>query len=298
MAVNVVGSLKSVKLSRFIYLLLASLLINGPAFAQNCGGEAEPVRQMVDEIISEIDSGEYHVAMPDGWQGGPAVIYLHGYGGSGAKVIGNKGLVARFTERGYAVIAPTALPWLEGKPADWALRDGWVVFPRYDLNFIRDVLSDAVARASVDPDRVLLTGFSRGGSMVWEIACLRPNFARGYAPVSGGFWLPATQDCVGPVNMLHIHGFTDEVVPLEGLTIDNPELGRFTQADIWEGLQLWRRENACPSKPSGHEVTDGLWRKRWTCESGSLEIALHSGGHRYPKGWVNLVLDWFEGLEG
>lgn len=276
-------------LCRFIILIAMSLLTAGRALALDCGGEADPCK---------IAGGEYHIAVPSGWQGGAAVVHLHGYGGTGDKVIRNKDFVERFTARGYAVIAPTALPWHENKPADWALRDGWITYPRNDVMFLRDVLADAVERAGVDPDRVLLTGFSRGGSMVWEVACLAPDFARAYAPASGGFWLPMTADCAGPVHLLHTHGFADPLVPLEGRTWHNTEFDiTVSQADIWEGLRLWRRENGCPSNAAEHDVAEGLWRKRWTCESGSLELLLHPGGHSYPMGWTKIVLDWFENLE-
>ena len=97
---------------RFV-LIVVALLTGGPALALDCGGETQPCR---------IADGEYHVALPPGWQGGPAVMHLHGYGGSGAKVMRNKGFVERFTARGYAVIAPTALPWHEDKPTDWSGR--------------------------------------------------------------------------------------------------------------------------------------------------------------------------------
>jgi len=269
-------------------LIVVALLTAARALALDCGGEINPCK---------VAAGEYRLALPVGWQGGPAVMHLHGYGGSGRKVILNEGFVGRLTERGYAVIAPTALPWRENKPNDWAVRDG-DTYPRDDIGFLRDVLADAVAHAGVDRDRVLLSGFSRGGSMVWDVACLAPNFAHGYAPVSGGFWLPMTEDCAGPVHMLHTHGFADEVVPLEGRGIQSSESGElFIQGDILEGLQLWRRENGCPSNPAEHEVTDELWRKRWNCELGGLELVLHKGRHGLPKGWTQIALDWFESLD-
>ena len=68
------------------------------------------------------------------------------------------------------------------------------------------------------------------------------------------------------------------------------------QADLWEGLRLWRRENSCPSNAADHEATEGLWRKRWSCDHGSLELVLHRGGHKLPRGWTKIVLDWFESL--
>lgn len=126
---------------RWILRSVAGLLAAGPALALDCGG-GEPCR---------VAGGEYHIAVPEDWQGGPAVLHLHGYGGSGAKVVRNKGFTGKFTARGYAVIAPTALPWREGKPTDWSVRDGWITYPRDDLAFLRDVLADAAARAGVDP---------------------------------------------------------------------------------------------------------------------------------------------------
>ncbi|WP_264211180.1 alpha/beta hydrolase family esterase [Leisingera thetidis] len=275
-------------LNRIWMLLMAGLLAvpaKGADAAAECGGDT-PCR---------IEGGAYHIALPDGWQGGPAVMFLHGYGSSGAKVIASTGLVAAFTRRGYAVIAPSGLPWKHGKPSDWSVRDGWNTYPRNDRVFLREVLADAAARAGVKPDQLLLSGFSRGGSMVWDMACQAPEFAAAYAAVSGGFWLPMAQDCEGPVQLLHIHGFADEVVPLEGRAIPGSEAG-VVQADIWEGLQLWRRENGCRSNAAEHEAADGIWRKRWHCAGGGLELILHKGGHGLPQGWSTMALDWFESL--
>ncbi|WP_082015806.1 alpha/beta hydrolase family esterase [Leisingera sp. ANG-M7] len=269
-------------------MLLAAALLGMPAVAAaqdaQCGGE----------VPCRIDGGVYHLALPDGWQGGPAVMFLHGYGSSGAKVVANTGLVTAFNQRGYAVISPSGLPWADGKPADWSVRDGWNTYPRNDTEFLRAVLADAAQRAGVDPERLLLSGFSRGGSMVWDMACQVPEFAAGYAGVSGGFWLPMTRDCKGPVALLHIHGFADTVVPLEGRAIPGASV---VQADVWEGLQLWRRENGCPSNAAAHEAEDGIWRKRWDCDAGGLEVILHKGGHGLPRGWSTMALDWFERLE-
>ena len=170
------------------FMILLSLLTAGQAMALDCGGKGKPCKTA---------SGEYNIVLPQGWQqGGPAVMHLHGYSGSGAKVVRNKRFAGRFTERGYAVIAPTALPWFKGKPNDWSVRDGFNTYPRNDVMCLKEVLADAMSRARVDPDRVLVTGFSRGGSMVWDLACLAPGFGRAH--------------------LLHTHGFADPMVPLEG----------------------------------------------------------------------------------
>ena len=270
--------------SRLLHAAIPVLLALAiPGLAQACGG---------DEACG-IEDGTYHIALPDGWDGGPAVIHLHGFGGAGERVIANNGFVSGFTGRGYALIAPTGARWRgdEG-PRDWSVRDGFT-YLREDVAFLNAVLDDAAARHGVARDQVLMTGFSRGGSMTWEVACLAPDTAAAYAPASGGFWLPEVTDCAGPVHLLHSHGFSDTVVPLEGRRIDLPE-GTITQGDVWRGLTVWRGEMGCRSNASDHLTDSPIWRKSWPCESGSLELALFPGGHSLPGGWSAMVLDWFE----
>ncbi len=107
-----------------------------------------------------------------------------------------------------------------------------------------------------------------------------------------------TEDCAGPIGMLHTHGFADKVVPFKGRTIESSEYGLlFIQGHIWEGLQLWRRENSCPSNPAEHRMSNDFWRKRWDCNDGSLEIVPHKGSQSRPNGWTRMTLDWFESLD-
>ena len=71
------------------------------------------------------------------------------------------------------------------------------------------------------------------------------------------------------------------------------------QGDIFEGLQLWRRENGCTGLRADVFATDAaFWRRAWTaCVPGSaLELALHPGDHEVPNGWADMALDWFEAV--
>lgn len=288
-------------------VLVAALLGFASVALSHSARAAEPAATPCGgEIDCEIADGAYSIALPEGWdaaEGGPAVMHLHGYGGSGGGVLRNSAFVLGFLQRGYAVIAPTGQRWqrADGKlsPNDWSVRDG-VSYPRDDVAFLKSVLEDAAGRHGVDPARLLMSGFSRGGSMVWEMACLAPEFALGYAPSAGGFWLPEVTDCAGPVNLYHSHGFADRIVPLEGRQI--PIAEKITQGDIWRGLTLWRRENGCRTNAENHatrETSGGaVWIKGWSCQTGSLTLALHGGGHSLPTGWTEITLDWFENLAG
>ena len=276
-------------IARGLATMLIGLLAAAPARAEDhgCGAATDPC---------EVAGGVYNMALPEGWEpGGPAVIHLHGYGGSGEKVIGNRGFVARITGRGYALIAPTGLVLGEDFPGrDWAVDDGQQ-YERDDVAFLAAVLDDAAARFGIDRGRVLMSGFSRGGSMVWDVACKAPGTAFAYAPASGGFWAPFPEDCAGPVRLLHTHGFADSTVPLEGRRAVWSGVP-FEQSDIYRGLGLWRRVNGCGSRAGATDTDGTIWRKVWTdcTEGAALEFALHPGGHGLPQGWSAMVLDWFE----
>ncbi len=264
---------------------LTILSLTAPARAgAACGGAEAPC---------ESAGGTYHFA-PAGAKGGPAVIFLHGWGGTGRDVIRNRGLVKAFEERGYALIAPQALPRWEGdKGGGWNSygRDGG----RDDVAFLQDVAVDAAARHGIDRGRIILAGFSGGGMMTWRAACEAPDGFAAYAPIAGLLWRPLPERCASPVRLLHIHGWSDEVVPIEGRSVAN---GALTQGDLFVGLALMRRTLGCArDDPDAFAARGRFLIRSWTdCASGGgLALALHPAGHATPAGWVGLTLDWFEG---
>lgn len=253
------------------------------AASAGCGPDPEPCR---------TGSGAYHIALPAAPDGASVVMFLHGFGGRASATIRNTRIVEPLLARGYAVIAPEGIPRLEGRPPSWNFipgREG-----RDDRAFLKEVVADAAERFGVRPDRTLLSGFSAGGFMVTYIACLAPESFAAYAPVSGGFWRPHPQDCVGPVRLHHTHGWVDTTVPLEGRPLGG---GAFLQGDIFAGLEIFRRANGCTMMRPDETMTDGpFWRRIWSaCRPGSaLEFALFPGGHTVPSGWADMAAAWFE----
>lgn len=247
-----------------------------------------------DPQACEISSGTYHAALPDKSEGASVLVFLHGYGSSGENAISLDRMVQPALARGYVVLAPDGLPRsTDGSgPASWNFFPGW---PGRDEGvFLDDVVNDAATRFGVDPERVLLAGFSAGGFMVNYLACASPNAFTAYAPVAGGFWRPHPQACDGPVRLFHTHGWADSTVPLEGRLLGG---GRFQQGDIFAGLEIWRAANACvDEKPTSYDRIDEFMLRRWDdCQPGSvLEMAMFPGAHTVPEGWADLALDWFE----
>lgn len=248
-----------------------------------------------DPLPCALPDGGYHVALPDGASPFPAVVFLHGFGGSGEGALRNTAMVEALLARGYAVIAP------DGQPRPGQTGRSWDFHPqrpatRNEAAFIQAVASDASRRFNLTRDRMVLAGFSIGGSMVSYLACADPARFAAYAPVAGSFWRPHPDGCQGPVRLLHTHGWNDQTVPLEGREIRTG----FVQGDVFEALQIWRRANGCTAlPPDGFAVRAEFQIRSWTdCLPGArLDFALHPGGHLVPPGWADMLLDWFEGSE-
>lgn len=286
------------RLSRLACAILAAIAAcaGSPVHAQDENGCG-----LVEETPCEVALGSYYAALPaqePGTGKRPAVIFFHGGGGWGSRIFTiRREMAADFTARGYAVIAPNG----KMRPGS-KFGPGWAFIPqlppqRDDLAFAREVIADAAARFDIDTARILMTGYSIGGSLTSYLACSDPAIAAAFAPVAGGFWNPPPEDCAGPVNLLHTHGWRDQTVPLEGRPLREVPSGRVEQGDIFATLKQWRIENNCAKYRPDEFITDGpFWRRIWThCDPGTaLELALHPGGHEVPREWPTLAMDWFE----
>lgn len=265
-------------------LVLALLWLGAGQARAECGTADQPCA---------VPLGTYRVAAPP-WHLGdaprPVVIHFHGFGQAGADVIGDAELVAPIVAQGYVLLAPDGLapPGRSGGSWSFGVRPA----QRDELAFTREVLADAVPRFHLDRARVLVSGFSIGGSLTWYLACWAPDEFAAFAPVAGGFWDPLPEACAGPVRLLHTHGWRDQTVPLEG----RPLRPGLEQGDIFAGLQIWRRANGCRDLMADRFATEGdRWHRAWShCLPGSaLELVLHPGGHQVPAGWADMALAWF-----
>lgn len=250
----------------------------------------------------QVAEGKYFAARPDTEQPVPAIVFIHGFGGSGQGVLRNRGMVDAFVKLGYAVIAPDGTPRQNGGGRRWAFHPLFTS-SRDEIAFIQSVRDHAIGRFNLDPDRILLGGFSIGGSMTAYLACTAPQSFAAYAPLGGNFWRPHPTRCEGPVRLLHTHGWRDGTVPLEGRVLrgeDSRDPNALIQGDIFHAMSIWRQTNGCYQLKADSFVTEPeYWHRRWErCEPGSaLELVLYPGGHSIPKGWSSLVIKWFEALQ-
>ena len=273
------GSRQGTGMIRLLLSLpLAAFLLTAPA-------RAEPATPFA------VETGTYQAHVPAGWDGAtqlPLLMFFHGYGQSGEVVMGNTGLMRLADAEGVLVIAPDGQEkrWShQGAPLRERLRD--------DDAFVRAVLADAKRRWPVDSRRIWASGFSIGGSMTWHQACFQGGLFTAFLPVAGAFWRPHPESCPsGPVNLMHVHGTGDTVVPMQGRPIREV----YHQGDVLTGMAFWRAQNGCPADPAQVTETGDLRCEIWRgCTSGrELQLCLHPGGHIIPMDHMARAIAWAE----
>jgi len=254
----------------FVVLVVAwAVLASMPSVAQACGPETD----------CDVAGRTYRIAVPPGEGPFGAILYLHGYGANAGGVMGFADLRAVASKLRVALIAPdsAAKGWLIRNAPRRGLTNSDI-----ELNAIDAILDDAATRFPIDRGRVLVAGFSGGGMMAWTLACRRGADFVGLVPVAGTFWAPLPNDCENPpVNILHVHGTADTVVPLEGRAIADTRQGKVDDA-----VAMFRKA-AGHDAPRPLELMEGL-----RCEGsrGANETriitCLHDGGHAVEAQWV------------
>ncbi|MEM7176238.1 MAG: hypothetical protein AAF503_00920 [Pseudomonadota bacterium] len=277
---------------RFL-LLVALMLVALPAQAERakerCGWPAykEPCR---------VAGGIYRALAPKGPGPHKTVLYLYGSTGH-SKEITDASFFQQIVDRfGYALVVPAALDinYRGGTTGSgWTLRNG-VQKTRNEIKFLKTVMADATTRFGLDTDNVLIMGQSRGGFLIWEIACHNPELGSAFAVHAGGYLGKLPDRCKQPVKFLQTHGVQDEVVRFDGM---DDVSGRVDMRPIPDALKMLERTNGChrgPLEPTGR--LKSYLRYSWSgCKyGGALELLTHKGGHYYPRDWFKVAIDWFE----
>jgi polyhydroxybutyrate depolymerase len=215
------------------------------------------------------------------------VLMLHGRGGTAAAMEQRtRGTFDKLADRdGTVVVYPQAL----GNPSLWSSWMPGVGSPGPDdLQFLSALIDSLVAELSVDRKRVFAAGFSNGASMVYRLACERPDLVVAVAPISGGmgpYVLRACAQNTAPVAIIGMHGTADPTVALD--------------ASIRDGIAAWARRDRCAADPISSRLrdtdpTDGTETRvdiYDQCASGT-QVAFYTiegGGHAWPGGEARLT---------
>jgi polyhydroxybutyrate depolymerase len=249
---------------KFLALCVVVALL--PRAALACGPDSD----------CKIGDRIYRIAMPEGYDGVTpvgAVVWAHGYRGTAAGAMRNKSLRKMISDEGMAFIAT------KSGDDDWNIPNA----PRNmdstgaeEFAYFDAVIADAAERFAIDTDRLVSTGFSAGGMVVWNLACARSDTFAGFIPMSGTFWKAPPQTCEKPVaSIVHIHGDDDSTVPLLGRPI-----GPTRQGEVPAALEMYNNfgdfGGITPSRSA-----DLSCETRLNDGGEILEFCLFPGGHSF-----------------
>jgi polyhydroxybutyrate depolymerase len=231
----------------------------------------------------EVEGGSYRIVLPPGLQTDrpvAAIMYFHGYQSSASQMVADEALLALAGKLGVALIAP------DGLGRSWSF-PGSPSRARDEFAYVARVLDDVASRFPVDPRRIMASGFSQGGSMVWSLACRMPDRFAAFAPIAGAFWEPLPERCIGPPPaLIHVHGTADTTVPLAGRTVRQGA----KQADVFKSFAVLTggrcpiagmadRQVGLPDAP--------VCAPAAACgDAPRLELCLHDGGHFADTVWL------------
>ena len=263
-------------------LILLAFLPGGGLQAQSSPcAPAEPCRFGAD--------GEYRVLPPPDWDGRRpigAFLFVHGHRASAREMMNYRELAAAAHALGFLLVAP------QGLGDSWSTKGSPGEGRRDEVAFLAGLLDDLGRRYPLDTRRIVASGFSQGGAVVWEFACRGDGRIRAFMPIAGVWWRPMPTECPAPRRpMLHIHGLADPVMPMEGRSLRD----RWRQGDVREAFATMRRLNACEAAPVTAKRGELDCAFDESCGSGrSLALCLHPGDHHTNPAWFRDLRDWLE----
>jgi poly(3-hydroxybutyrate) depolymerase len=232
----------------------------------------------------------------------PLLIDLHGYSGTSLSQAQYLEMNAAAQARGVIYAAPDGLPDSQGNQFWNAFKvccnfDG---NPVDDVEFIQSLIDEISNKASVDPKRIYLFGHSNGHFMTYKFACSRPETVAAIAGLAGAMDSDA-DSCVAtsPVNVLHIHGTSDETINYTGGSL----FGNFYTGAA-DSVRRWTEIDKCLLTPipgpnfdfvasiQGFETISS----KYSCPEASVELwSIENGTHGplFNPHFGLKVIDWF-----
>lgn len=265
--------------------ILTSLIVMITGVLSACATEpdVELIPLPPTDEIQTIEHGdlvrEYQLFIPEGsFEGAPLVIMMHGYTSSHLNLKAQSLMDDVARANGFVVAYLLGTETIGGPHwnADLALSDV------DDIGFVHTVIETLTTTYNVSEENVFGSGFSNGAFMTYTIACRAPETFKAIAPVAGlmsGATYEACED-PEPMNILHIHGTGDTVVPIDGsMTL----LGGFGGGpNVNEHFNFWQSAiNGSATELS--EPGPGLTRLESTGDKGHRLIHMYIDD--FPHTW-------------
>jgi polyhydroxybutyrate depolymerase len=252
-------------------------------------------RTQVESIHADTVDRTYRVYRPYEYSNRPPslVIVLHGSFGSGFQMEANTGFDKEADKLGWIVVYPDGVAdgWdAFGSGPTWGLHPG-----ADDIAFMRALIDHFKATDGVDPDRVYVTGHSRGGMMSYRIGCELADVVAAIAPVSGNMANAdgsADVPChpARPISVLATHGTADGWIPIAGGLVD------IVFSPMTDVIGRWRALDECSTAAASVTEAGGITTTTWNCAAGAdVETRIIDGGcHCWFGGDSAAIAEFFE----
>jgi polyhydroxybutyrate depolymerase len=234
---------------------------------------------------------------PGGTAALPALLFLHGAGGTAAWSLDETGLGATADREGFLVVLPegarpdpsrppgflqNAQTWNDGAPGRLPDQLG-----ADDVSLLSALLDELPRRYPLDPRRVYAAGFSNGAGMAFRLGAeLSPRLAA-LAPVAGHCWQTEPRP-VRALPTLYLVGSADPLVPLQGGPVVSPWSGQSSpRPPVRQTLERWAAALGCPAQPARIEERDGVSRTAYGPGRDGAELTAYvveGLGHHWPGG--------------
>ena len=177
----------------------------------------------------------------------PLVIYFHGSLGTGENMRNLSGFDFDYlaNEYGFVVAYPDGYEnhWNDcRRSASYSAN----IKNIDDVGFVKALISQLKSDFNIDPEKVIASGFSNGGHMVYRLAMEAPESIFIAAPIAANMPVDENLDCVKselPVHITIFNGTEDPINPYEGGLVEvlgNKSRGEVLSSEktlnYWAGL--------------------------------------------------------------
>ena len=230
----------------------------------------------------------------------PLVFNLHGGASTATGYLNSIGDMRPIADTAnFIIIYPQATTDSSGNPT-WHLGgENSKSTSVDDVGFVSHIIDEVSSIYSVDLERVYVTGFSNGGYLAYEIACLLSNKIAGIGSVAGHMFIDTYNYCdpSHPTPVINIHGTEDFYDGIAGYYLDQNLSNRY-----------WTEYNNTDSDPvityiENTNTQDGstVELHSWLNGDNGISVVHYKvmgGGHSYPnlnpsssKGYENGDID-------
>jgi polyhydroxybutyrate depolymerase len=223
----------------------------------------------------------------------PVLILLHGGTEDAEQVWRQTSLPTLARSEGFIVVAPNALNkhWNDGRGTTL----GGVASIANDVEFLKRVIANVIAKDGGNPKAVFMAGVSNGGFMTMHFACQAGSLLRAASYTASTLLEAEEAHCAAPpMPWLAMNGTADPIIPFDGMKAGTMRNGE-PQPELLSAdstFDFWAVRDHCGAFVSKTSLphlnpADPTTAEERVCRGDgglpSVQIVFQGGGHSWPN---------------